>query len=322
MSNSTFCDLKEFAKTYEDVHGFLSFLVCVFGSVANILNICVLTTKEMRWPTNLILTGLAVADLLVMLEYIPFTFHMYLNDRKYISKYTYNWAVFMVFHALFSQICHFISCCLTVILAIWRYITITNPRNSRVWCSMRRTLYVIVATYVICPIICCPFFISLKIKSYNQTCDPNGRIIDKKDLQNYQGATEMRTIYYTTNNGDYRVKFVSFLIYGVVIKLVPCILLTYLSWCLISVLLDTKKRRQLLLNSSLPLKNVSSVKPILNKKPDKDKQAERTSTMLLAVLLLFLITEFPQAILGLLSVIIGDTFEKQCYQPLGEWSAL
>lgn len=31
-----------------------------------------------RNPINLILTGIAVADLLMMLEYIPFAAHMYL----------------------------------------------------------------------------------------------------------------------------------------------------------------------------------------------------------------------------------------------------
>uniref|UniRef100_A0A6M2DY16 Putative product n=1 Tax=Xenopsylla cheopis TaxID=163159 RepID=A0A6M2DY16_XENCH len=40
--------------------------------------------------------------------------------------------------------------------------------------------------------------------------------------------------------------------------------------------------------------------------------------MLLAVLLLFLITEFPQGILGLLSAVLGNTFFTECYLKLGE----
>lgn len=39
--------------------------------------------------------------------------------------------------------------------------------------------------------------------------------------------------------------------------------------------------------------------------------------MLLAVLLMFLVTEFPQAILGLLSAVIGEKFEMECYVSLG-----
>ena len=40
--------------------------------------------------------------------------------------------------------------------------------------------------------------------------------------------------------------------------------------------------------------------------------------MLVAVLLLFLITEFPQGILGLLSGVLGKCFFRTCYYLFGE----
>ena len=36
-------------------------------------------------PINLLLTGIAVADMLVMMEYIPFATHMYLLKDTYTS---------------------------------------------------------------------------------------------------------------------------------------------------------------------------------------------------------------------------------------------
>lgn len=42
----------------------------------------------------------------------------------------------------------------------------------------------------------------------------------------------------------------------------------------------------------------------------------RTTTMLLTVLILFLITEFPQGILALFSDLMGDDFFKRCYIPM------
>ena len=43
------------------------------------VNIIVLTHKDMRMnPINILLTGIAVADVMVMVEYIPFAVHMYL----------------------------------------------------------------------------------------------------------------------------------------------------------------------------------------------------------------------------------------------------
>ena len=40
--------------------------------------------------------------------------------------------------------------------------------------------------------------------------------------------------------------------------------------------------------------------------------------MLLAVLILFLLTEVPQGILGLLAMTCGDKFLTDCYQKLGD----
>ena len=64
---------------YEPVHGYLAITVCGFGTFFNMMNILVLTHKDMRTnPINLLLTGIAVADMMVMVEYIPFAIHMYL----------------------------------------------------------------------------------------------------------------------------------------------------------------------------------------------------------------------------------------------------
>jgi hypothetical protein len=68
------------------VHGYLAMVVCVLGTLFNLANILVLTHKDMRNPVNMILTGIAVADCLVMLEYIPFTIHMNRMDDKNIGN--------------------------------------------------------------------------------------------------------------------------------------------------------------------------------------------------------------------------------------------
>lgn len=48
------------------------------------------------------------------------------------------------------------------------------------------------------------------------------------------------------------------------------------------------------------------------------KRMDRTSRIMIAVLLLFLVTEFPQGILGLLSGILGRCFFRTCYNLFGE----
>ena len=68
---------------YLPFHGYLSLAVSLVGTIFNLVNMLVLTHKDMRSnPINLMLTGIAVADCLVLMEYIPFTIHMYLLDGQ------------------------------------------------------------------------------------------------------------------------------------------------------------------------------------------------------------------------------------------------
>lgn len=114
--------------------------------------------------------------------------------------------------------------------------------------------------------------------------------------------------------------------------MIPCIALTFLSLRLIAALLEAKRRRKALTGNKLPQRpteangNGEDAKSLNQKRPrrnskqiDKEKQTDRTTRMLLAVLILFLVTEFPQGILGLLSAILGNGFYMGCYHKLGEF---
>lgn len=373
VQNYTYCgpNLIAFHSAYAKLHGYLSLFVCIFGSVANSLNIAILTRREMRSPTNLILTGLAVADLLVMLEYIPYASHMYLlTNRPRLEQFSYGWSLFVLFHSIFTQVCHTISIWLTVTLAVWRYIAVAYPQKNREWCRMETTIAAIISAYIVCPLLCIPLYLTFSLSPKVEQFINGGH--------KYNSSTYNATIDGPTFNATiYVVKFsdvaektmlqdIDFWIYSVVIKIIPCIALTVLSRRLIMALIETKKRRQALSQGgaiSMPLtskavqnansntsnntlqlppmtigaqtssssgtngdvckikKAASSVKK--NKKNarllDKEKQTDRTTRMLLAVLLLFLITEFPQGILGLLSVIFGVNFFLECYVNLGKF---
>lgn len=52
--------------------------------------------------------------------------------------------------------------------------------------------------------------------------------------------------------------------------------------------------------------------------PKTDRRTDRTTTLLVAVLLLFLATEFPQGILGFLSGVSNKCFFYKCYTLFGE----
>lgn len=74
------------------------------------------------------------------------------------------------------------------------------------------------------------------------------------------------------------------------IKLLPCAILTVISCCLINALFQVNKRKKMLKDYSGCGEGVAPERRVTK----AERRAERTTKMLVAVLLLFLITEFPQ----------------------------
>lgn len=84
----------------------------------------------MESQTNAILTGMAVSDLLVIATYIPYVIHNFFRTEVAPEEmYTYGWAVFTLFYAHNTVLFHTISIWLTVLLAVWRYITVRYLEN-------------------------------------------------------------------------------------------------------------------------------------------------------------------------------------------------
>ncbi|CAG2110456.1 unnamed protein product, partial [Medioppia subpectinata] len=278
-------ELTRFADFYRPIHGYLSLAVCVFGIIANVLNIIVLTRKNMISATNSILTGMAVSDMCVIASYIPFAIHNFIRtetDEEVVNAY--GWALFTLFHAHFTVICHTISIWLTVILAFWRYLAIRSPQNSKTWCSMKRAKYAIVD------------FSSIAIQ--------NDELLQK----------------------------LNFWMFSVLLKLIPCVLLTILSLALVRVLVEANKRKQRLLSSSIPMKNntnnslannTTNTSPKNSTGGEKTRNSaqqssDRTTKMLIAILIMFLVCEFPSGILALLSGIFGKIFFNNVYNKFGD----
>ncbi|XP_076284385.1 G-protein coupled receptor dmsr-1 isoform X2 [Lasioglossum baleicum] len=296
--------VKDIADKYKNYHGYVALMVCVFGTLANMLNIVVLTRKNMvTAPINKILTGLATADMLVMLEYIPFAIYKYIVLPKR-PIFPYGWAVFVLFHMHFTQLLHTISIAITLTLAIWRYIAIRFPQNN-FWCTPTRCKVALWCSFLAPFIACAPSYFVFGIRE--QRLKDNGTmeiayIVDANYCRH-------KDFFYQLN----------FWVLGVVVKLLPCVILTVISCWLIKALYRAKGRKQALKGYNQCNQAVTLGNGVLPRKPSKsDKRADRTTNMLVAVLLLFLVTEIPQGILGLLSGVLGDCFFRTCYHNLGE----
>ncbi|XP_075163183.1 G-protein coupled receptor dmsr-1-like [Haematobia irritans] len=325
----------------------------------------------MRTPTNVILTGLAVADLAVMLEYIPYAIHDYILAERWSreQQLNYSWACYIKFHAIYAQVLHTISIWLTVMLAVWRYIAVTYPQVSREWCGMRNTVLSIILAYIICGVVVTPWlYLVSSIAQFEEVVTTGNQVLYSRPLSEYilkyqakhdyanfsklskfnesasvdsstsssmeENTTSLTSSGQSLNITVYRLyhsdlalqnstlRLGTLLVYSVLIKLIPCIALTVLSLRLITALLDVKRRRQMLgcppMGDVNPQSLSMSTSLMIRKKIDKAKQTDRTTQMLLAVLLLFLITELPQGIMGLLNTILGEAFFMQCYLKLSD----
>lgn len=255
----------DFYRGYSRLHGYIAVAICVVGSVTNSINIAVLSRREMTSTTNSILTGLAVADLLVMLEYIPYALHMNIKIGPQVNRNTYSWTVFVYFHSIFSQTFHTISIWLAVTLAVWRYIAIAFPQRNRTWCSKKNTTLAIVSAYVICPILCLPIYFAMNIVPSEVTHQNSSEFAEDLSLPHN------RTVYVLEMSKNVELVTAIMWIYSVILKLVPSIALSILSTCLISKLTTTERRRQKLLKRSMVGPNevsnsLTSTKQSINRK--------------------------------------------------------
>lgn len=258
---------REFQRVYIKVHGYIALIICLLGSAANSVNIAVLSRKEMISSTNSILTALAVADLLVMLDYIPLALHIYTTIGSELHRNSYGWAVFVYFHSIFSQTFHTISIWLTITLAIWRYIAIKFPQKNRILCNKRNTNLAIAVAYVVCPIMCLPIYFAMDIQEIpNKNNNETGMIELNETSMNMSKDYDIKYAITMTNNEDLLTAI--FWIYSVFIKLIPCIVLSILSVCLILKMKSSDRRRQKLLKKSALLTNevISHFLPCMYKK--------------------------------------------------------
>jgi hypothetical protein len=155
------------------------------------------------------------------------------------------------------QVFHTVSIWLTVMLAVWRYVAVGHPLRHREWCGRARALRAIALAYLASPLLCAPLFLASAVRA-----QPRGNhtlfVVGPSDLSRARGE-----LLQTAN----------FWLYAVLIKLLPCALLTLLSLALVSALAGRRRRAA---------------------GGGAGRRADRTTAMLLAVLLLFLAAEVPQ----------------------------
>ena len=90
---------------------------------------------------------MALADILLDIEYVPFILYNYFLALEGPEKYSWGWSAYMIFHANFSVIIHNVSVWLTLSVAIWRFIMIRFHHLVPVYCTIRRCHILLFSAY-------------------------------------------------------------------------------------------------------------------------------------------------------------------------------
>jgi len=157
--------LLQFSRSYSLIHGYLAIVVCICGTLANLANVIVLTRPKMTSSTNIILTWLAIADLLKMVAYLPFDVHFYVlcdPSLPFPSTLIKGWSVYLIFFINFSVVCHTATTWLTVTLAIFRCLCICLPIRGAKYCSLGRAKVAIFVVYASTILVCIPNYVATR----------------------------------------------------------------------------------------------------------------------------------------------------------------
>lgn len=230
-----------------------------------------------------------------MLSYIPYTlmFFMIHGTEPSPERNNANAAHFLFFHAVLTNVSHTASIWLTVSVAIFRFIFLSSSRGSEL-CSFGRSHLAIAIICLLSVFLNMPQFFLLKINSVF-------RGSDNDTLPLYVLSTNR------IKDSDPKLhEYVTILMYtvmAVLVKIGPGLLMIVLSCLLLRILWQTQRRYT-------RLQKRSSVSRAGDRK--RSDQTHQTTKLLVAVVIVFTLSELPQGILFTLNLLV-EKFENTYY---------
>ncbi|KAI6188569.1 FMRFamide receptor [Aphelenchoides besseyi] len=306
------------------LYGYAMPIIVAITILTNSFIVLVLSHRYLRTPTNYVLLAMAVSELLTGLSCLPWLLYYYtFNGMQFSIRFVdlpsgYKvdleqglpsfWCTSFPYMAtLIPSIAHTTATWLTVYLALQRCIYITLPKLVRSYCTIRRSKHAIATICIVSIWIFAPEFIA----TYNQTY-----LLENPRLNITRRACfRVRTAFIQLVGNDiYYYSLYGF--HTVIAHILPCILLVCFTWKLIvAIRLADKRHAYLIARSGTKRKHtVESTEAFETEKSMRKStrsMRQRTSLseskrvqglkqntrMLIAVIILFLITEIPAALI-------------------------
>lgn len=261
------------------INGIVSIIFIFVTIVTNILVMLVLLRKHMRSPTNIILSAMALADMLTGLFPLP-TYFYFFTLGNYDEYPPFDWCyVYKLFSDYLPLIFHTSSIWLTVFLAILRYIYVCHTDTARKFCTLPNVIKATVGIFVVAALTQTTRFIETQFIPITKPSKRNPSETVTTCLLPYSDFIAQDLDLYFNIMIGFRVIFIHF---------IPCSLLLILNALLIRTMRQAQLRRRLLLRQ--------------NKKSESKKLADSncTTLMLVAVMSLFLVVELPLGVILIL----------------------
>ncbi|XP_065209246.1 sex peptide receptor-related protein 2-like [Planococcus citri] len=284
----------------------------VLGVIFNSLSITVFTTKHKITSSNVLFTSLAISDLTVSILGIPFWW-LFLRPTSGASSGSGH-SIVGHYYLIILRLFFNVSVLHTTNLAIWRFIAVTYPLKERKWCNLKNTFISIGLHYTFCilyevkTLFCYTNVADIALlknntEGSNSTTNVNGTIHTMRNITSERASTtQIGTNGFLCTLPEY--------IYVVVVRILPCIVIIICSFRLIYVLQHSKKRRNKLM-PNMPQNDVA-------KDAEKEKQMNRTTRMLLGIMILFLLDKVPSAIVKFLIILYDINFIHDCLPAIAQ----
>ncbi|ELT95205.1 hypothetical protein CAPTEDRAFT_154663 [Capitella teleta] len=268
------------------VYGFVSPALVIFTLMTNSLVCLVLIKKHMRTPTNVMLLAMAVSDMLTGVWSVPCFIYFYTLGH-YHDWVPYDWCMpYLVLYEYMPTVFHTASIWLTVALAVQRYIYVCHSMKAKRWCTIPNAIKGVLLIYALAFASQINRFVEndfLPISVYSTV--NSSKLVQACQIE-LIGFVQQHDVVYFSIYWWSRVIF---------IHLIPCTSLVILNSLLICTMKKAQRRRDQLLKQ--------------NRKSESRRLQESncTTAMLVTVVGVFLLVEFPLAVFFIL-MIFENTF--------------
>ena len=248
------------------INGYLMPLIAIVTLVNNALVLAILLRRQMRSPTNVILTALAISDTLTIVCPVPCFVYFYTVGQRYLDWVPYSWCfAYFCLTDYLPTVFHSASIWLTASLAVQRYVCVCCPVGSTIrrrLCTMRSTIYVIAGVYVAAIASQACRFGELTFSSVHAPSLMSSNHDDNDDGNGTAAAVEVTACWYEMSPFVLRYQTVYYSIYYwsrvLLIHIIPCSALVVVNAGLIRTMQAARRRRRQLSQPMLVIQQLNT----------------------------------------------------------------